>query len=293
MVALQKSISVLFLLVSAVPTSAFAKDKEPERLKPSTKWVVSYEKESCRLYRRFESGDKESELFFHFYEGSDFFGLTLAGRRFRDFGASDKVKLQFGPVEGEQVVFFHPGTVRDTIPAYIISSINYSGDDDRVSIPIQAGQQEARREAITELRVGRPLRSPVVFELGSMAKPLAAVQQCSDDMIASWGFDPKIRNTLQRVPAPTGNPGSWMRSQDYPRDMLAERQPANVNFRLNVDEGGNVTDCFIQESTKPKEFDEAVCNAMKRRGKFLPALDAEGKAVRSFWRNTILFRLAS
>jgi outer membrane biosynthesis protein TonB len=66
-------------------------------------------------------------------------------------------------------------------------------------------------------------------------------------------------------------------------------QGAIVNFRLLVDAAGSVTGCFIQQTTRLKEFDDAVCKSISRRAKFDPALDKDGKPILSYYNNTVRF----
>ena len=73
--------------------------------------------------------------------------------------------------------------------------------------------------------------------------------------------------------------------------MLRDGYEGIVNFRLLVDQAGKPTDCEVQRSTRPKEFDDAVCRAAMRRAEFEPALDAQGKPVPSYWIATVNFRI--
>jgi hypothetical protein len=73
--------------------------------------------------------------------------------------------------------------------------------------------------------------------------------------------------------------------------MLSAGQPAIVEFRLSVSADGVPTSCHIQLTTRPKEFDAAVCDSLMRRARFTPALDAEGKPLISYYLNTVKFAL--
>ncbi len=124
-----------------------------------------------------------------------------------------------------------------------------------------------------------------------MDKPLAALSTCIDELMTHWGIDIEKHKKLSRSVVPDGNPGRWIKGNDYPTDMLHQRQPALVQFRLSVDETGAVTGCHIQKTTRPKEFDDAVCKSLTRRANFLPALDENGKPIKSFYRNTVRFQI--
>ena len=82
-----------------------------------------------------------------------------------------------------------------------------------------------------------------------------------------------------------------MKSRDYPLPMLLSGKRAIVQFRLNVDPAGKPTACHIQQSTRPKAFDDAVCKAIMRNAEFEPALDAGGSPIASYWLNTVVFHM--
>ncbi|WP_373490162.1 TonB family protein [Parasphingorhabdus sp.] len=150
---------------------------------------------------------------------------------------------------------------------------------------------DERKAAVTELTIGRPLSQPVTLKLGAMDKPLAALSECQDELMTHWGIDVEKHRNLSSLASPEGNPGRWVNANDYPSGMLARGKEAIVHFRMSVDENGDATDCHIQQSTRPKEFDEVVCRSMMKRAKFSPAIDHKGSPIASYYRNTVRFKL--
>lgn len=124
-----------------------------------------------------------------------------------------------------------------------------------------------------------------------MHAPLAALGKCIDNLLTHWGIDVEKHKTLKREAKPAESPDRWVVTGDYPRKMLDAGQPAIVNFRLSVGADGVPTGCHIQSTTRPKEFDDAVCKSVMRRASFIPALDAEGKPLASYYRNTVRFQI--
>lgn len=55
---------------------------------------------------------------------------------------------------------------------------------------------------------------------------------------------------------------------------------------LSVDERGQATDCRAVETSGTPALDETTCTIMRKRAKFQPALDHEGKpmAALTYWR---------
>jgi hypothetical protein len=62
-----------------------------------------------------------------------------------------------------------------------------------------------------------------------------------------------------------------------------------VQFRLDVDAAGKITGCHVLHRTKPDLFADLTCRSITRRAKLEPALDAEGKPVRSFSVHKVLW----
>jgi hypothetical protein len=293
----------LFLSVSVSATlsvSALAAPAEPLRLKPTSKWISDYQIDGCRLVRQFGEGEEKAIIIMSRFSPGEHFRMTLVGKPFKRQGP-DKVKLQFGTSEAEQEMDFLPGTFGQE-PSIVMTGSMRMGPltEDEIAIrkklkppmlsaPAPLGA--AREKAITYLRIGKPLKKPVILELGAMDKPMAALSTCISDLVKSWGVDPERHKNLSRYAAPTNKPNNWLTSDDYPPKMLDAKQPAIVNYRLLIDEKGAVTGCFIQQTTRPKEFDNAVCKSITKRAKFEPALDEKGTPLLSYYTSTVRFQI--
>lgn len=295
----RKIIAALIIIAAATPALAQS-GKEPLVLKPSSAWHVDYADDRCRLAREFGVGDEQTYLFFDRYGPNEYFRLTLAGKPVKTSVEKGDAELRFGPAEGEQKILFFNGYL-GTVPALIIANnmrvapataaefdaATKSDDDEWIDF---APIGEVRHKAIKYLKVGKPLKRPVTLETGSMRGPLVALDKCIDNLMTTWGIDTEKHKTLSRKVRPQQSPGRWVVSDDYPMDMLVSGQPAIVEFRLSVGPDGKPTACHIQSTTRPKKFDDAVCNSVMRRARFDPALDAAGKPLASFYRNTVRFQ---
>lgn len=85
-------------------------------------------------------------------------------------------------------------------------------------------------------------------------------------------------------PSPRGDPASWVRKSDYPLVAINQRMQGVTSFVLDVNEKGVVTHCTITGSSGYAVLDESTCNIFMTRGKFNPARDEHGAAVKSTWR---------
>lgn len=287
-------------LMALTATPAWAKN-EPLTLKPSSQWIVNYGDNSCRMMRQFGEGDQKITALFNRYGPGDSFRLTVAGKATKRI-FSEKVRIQFGPNEEAQDLLALEGTFA-TEPAIIFPAHMKvvkspeekeeaeEADDTKWSDAPPPPIEEARLAAIKEVVIGKTASRQIRLQTGAMAKPFAAFSACVDNLVASWGVDPQKDKALKQRVRPAESPGRWITTNDYPMAMLTRGQPAVVQFRMNVDATGKATDCYIQETTRPKDFDKAVCGSLMKRAHFTPALDAEGNAVPSYWRCTVRFAL--
>ena len=295
--------AIAAIVLGAVVTQPVYAKKAPLVLKPSSNWIIEYEEDSCRLIRTFGVDDEKVVAIFNRYGPNEDFRLTLAGGPVRVRSTSSRTTLQFGPVEAVQKLTFSRGSFGKDMPALIFSGTislapkppqpelrksDYSDTEETDNFREISAE---RRAATTYLSVDGSLRKPIQLALGPMDKPLGALSTCVDELMTHWGIDVEKHKKLSRSVVPDGNPGKWIIPNDYPMDMLLQRQPALVQFRLSVDETGAMTECHIQKTTRPKEFDDAVCESLARRAKFLPALDENGKAIKSFYRNAVRFQI--
>jgi hypothetical protein len=289
------------LAMTSMIFPAFGKsDKEALVLKPTSSWNIDYADDRCRLARQFGEGEQKVFAFFDRYGPDDFFKLTLAGKPMSTWAEKAEAAVQFGPAEAQQMLYFLKGTIADDMPALIFTSrarvapasaaerlaIKQRDDDEWIELAPVSAEREA---AIRYLSVGKPLRRAVILETGSLRAPMAALNKCIDNLVTHWGVDVEKHKNLTARVKPLVNPGKW--SIDYPAKMLQAGQPAIVEFRLSVGTDGKPTTCHIQSTTRPKEFDAAVCGWIMKRARFSPALDAEGKPLASYYRNTVRFAL--
>jgi len=88
-------------------------------------------------------------------------------------------------------------------------------------------------------------------------------------------------------PQPIGNPGSWITTDDYPRDALRKVAGGSVNFTLQISADGKVSDCVVTESSGNQSLDDATCALMSARARFEPAKDKDGHAIAGSFHSRI------
>jgi TonB family protein len=144
--------------------------------------------------------------------------------------------------------------------------------------------------ASNELRVaagGKQIRVPIP---GS-ARAMAALHQCIDDKLPQWGVDQTAYDALQ-VPPTDIEDYHWMSPEDYPQALLDANWAGDVIVRLNVDGSGKVTNCTVVVSSGQKSADDVSCLRAMQKGKFNPAMDADGKPTAAQRVRDVVFRIA-
>lgn len=296
-----KKFFTVFALISIATSSQAQSAKGPLQLKQTSAWNVDYADDRCRLMRQFGEGDDKVFAIFDRYGPGERFRITIAGKPVKTAVENGEATIKFGPVEGEQKLAFYKGNLGE-YPALVFQSqariapptpLEQSAIDQRKAdewIELASVGPE-RESAIRNLTITKPLRRTIIMETGPMRKPLEALGLCIDNLMASWGIDVEKHKLLTQPVKPLTSPGRWIVSTDYPVNMLSAGQPAIVEFRMSVGADGNPVSCHIQSTTRPKEFDKAVCGSLMERARFAPALDVEGKPLASFYRNSVRFAL--
>ena len=90
-----------------------------------------------------------------------------------------------------------------------------------------------------------------------------------------------------KQPQPKGSPANWATSNDYPSRALREEREGVTGFRVNVGLDGKVIDCQVTSSSGSPDLDQATCDNVRRRARFQPATDGEGKPTTGSYANRI------
>ncbi len=287
------------LLAAAVAmtasTTQAAKPLDPIPLAHVGPWEVNYDDDSCHLIGTFGSGDERIIARFTRFRPGDGFSLALIGKPMTTSASSSRTKLDFGPVVDPQEYESLNGMM-GAAPAAVFSSMTLIerpklAKGTTLAEAIKAFQfatitaeQEAAVRTLTVLpKNGKSYR----LALGPMAAPMATLRGCTNDLVRHWGLDPAEQASLTRAPAPIDNPGNWMSSRDYPTNMLRRGGNGLVRFRLDISETGSISGCHIQSTTNPDAFADLSCQLISRRGRFNPALDRNGKTIKSYFISSV------
>jgi len=80
-----------------------------------------------------------------------------------------------------------------------------------------------------------------------------------------------------------------LNDSDYPDKSIMDGHNGLVQFRLDIDAAGAVAGCYVLHRTNPDDFADLTCRLIRQRAKFSPALDRDGKPVKSFFISKVRF----
>lgn len=301
--ALALSLGPAALLFGTLLPIHAAHSKEPLRLMPSSPWNVHYSDESCRIGRHFGEDDQRITFTAISFDDSDALRFAFVGKSLKS-REDGKLRMVIHPSDRVKFADYYPAIGADNLPALILIAPQYLVMETEEQIREIKAAREAdhhnyrrapitpeQETAISHIELSGRFLPHVILETGSFGKVMEKMRDCRDQLLTDWGLDAAKHRNLSERAQPLESPGRWLRSSDYPMHLVERGQRGIVHFRLMVDEKGDVSQCKIQQSTRPAEFDDVVCKALMRRAKFSPARDSEGNFLPSYYRNNVRFML--
>lgn len=259
------SVAALPTLIVATAASAQTQPESPAK----ARWILKAEDTSCKLIRSqgfdgapaFEIGGRP---------GNDTSTMLLASAVWK----KDLVRSET-PAE----IVIVPSGERVSATAYPLSIANVKGNGLALyainksfaqSFPSAAGfTVEAKGKRLAQVAFGGADRAYKMFK------------ECEDDLLKAWGLDPVAHAALLKRPEPagTGNIAQWFSDKDYPSEASNRGVSGESVVRIKVKLDGRVGECVIAVSSGDKSLDQASCAVILKRGRFVPAIDRDGKAV--------------
>jgi TonB family protein len=86
---------------------------------------------------------------------------------------------------------------------------------------------------------------------------------------------------------PCGSMGEWTNAGDYPAEARRRGETGTSRVLVAVTEEGRPSRCTVDQASGSKALDQATCDLMMKRGRFLPPRDEAGKALPTELRFTM------
>lgn len=275
---IRKSLAMLGAL-AAVPLAGAVNPAvaDPVRFAPTSAWNVDYAEDMCALRRFFGNADRSFFLELRQRFPARHFEVALVSnglnRRDRNFRA--------GFIPGDEPDRPHRHRRLETDDGW--EGYEYSDRLDPLDEESpNAGSQAAiaRDRAIEGYLVENGFEQDVLLETGPMNAAMAAMQQCTDNLVASWGFDPEEQRALERkVDYPDGR--NWLRSIF---ETLEGHSRGNRDFSalLLIGADGHATRCVPHHGDLDDERNAGWCAYIMEELEFRPALDRNGEPIASY-----------
>lgn len=284
-------------VLSGAPASA-----ETLEIKPSSPWNVHFAEDKCRIAGFFGEGEDRHALIFEQQWPAANFGLTIAGPRLRAFRESQHTNLKFFDSQANRETKPFRGDLGEFKHALIFSSATLDPSD-------ESTQAQAEAEAESSLADGRlpgidtnfarqirfvsvkQRSSELRLMTGPMEDAFKVLNQCTEDLISTWGLDAEQQRTASRRPRWTNEDKIVPKiAKSYPQSALSIGEQGILRMRVMVDQSGKVDDCVIIQATIAKKLKSPACDAMEQ-AQFEPALDAQGQPMRSYYATSITYKI--
>jgi len=286
------------LLAAAMSLAEPAQGAPHQIFKPTGPWAMEYADQTCRLIRNFSDGNGVVTLAFEKMALGAGLSLGLAGKALRTPSTVPMARFRYNGDKSARASALVKTVLTDGRDSFIVTDVPFVPID-RMGMILRKHKPADRFEAMNSAEMAAASGATSItltygfideptFEIGPMAAPLKAMRTCVDDLVKSWGVDPQRMATMTRLADPLNSPRNWLSIEDYPDEMWHEHKGGIVPVRLVVDEYGVAQDCVVMIEPRGP-FEEAVCKGISKRARFKPALDADGKPMRSYWTRVVNF----
>lgn len=287
---LMVAFAAFFGMVDAVsaqpaPSSEFV-------LKPAGPWNLHGDKDSCKLRRGFGDGDQHVGIELVRYGPGDDMRVFLFGRPIAPLIDDPRYTIAFGdfpPLQANTALSAKDGAGIPVTIRWIggIREVDYRklAEEKSKGLPITQAITPTEEAAVRSIALSSGKLGKIVLQTGSMGPALQLLRQCTDELVRTWGADPKLE--LASRPKPRSPVQNWVDPNTIPQAAAVGNSGSMIYFRLSVDADGKVSQCGIQQVINESAFDKAICAVLMKRAKFDPARDKAGKAVPSYFRSSI------
>jgi hypothetical protein len=126
------------------------------------------------------------------------------------------------------------------------------------------------------------------FAVPQLAAGLKALDDCVLDLGSAWGLSPEQQKRIKEPPRALRE--DYLSPADYSPQELNQNINAPAMVRLWVDESGKPIDCVpLQSNGVAQGFAQKTCRVLLKRAAFTPAVDVDGRPIRSIVVYTVDF----
>lgn len=285
------------LALAASSAPALAQDPAPRVFTRTGQWQLEAADEECRIARVFTNGDQQIALALERNRADPLVRLVLVTNALTTYRTTEELGFRFEPAGDQRAARYITAEMADGQTYYNLGNILMGP----MGPPLTPGTpqpvydraaEQAFAASITAIEFNQGLTAPVRLETGSLRAAITALQACEDDLLRTWGLDWEKHQTMTRRAAPDGPASDWIPNGTIGFGDFASLSAGRNPFRVMVSAEGQPTACSAMWVSLDASKNERVCNAIMEHGRFLPALDAAGQPMASYWIVDYLFGLA-
>ena len=153
----------------------------------------------------------------------------------------------------------------------------------------QAFDDRAASIATVALNPGK--RGSVTLRTGSLDAPLKALEKCAVASLKDWGIDSAVEETIVERARPVNDTSKLLTSADYPQQAISANKESRLDVWLNLDSTGRITACRVISTFASPEINDRMCKLIQQRQTFVPAKNAAGVGVASYYAHSFAFVL--
>ena len=253
-------LSLVFAVLAL--SSAAAAAAEPKQ--PTGKWIAEFGDHQCILSRAY--GGPKDVLILAFQKLPMQAGIELNVLK------TDK---RTDSARGWARIGFPKGTSVDVA----FGAYRVAPNIRKISVRLEDESYRSVAESgVVSLSIPRELEEG--FTVPGFGAALNILDQCVVNLGEVWGISKDQQTRVGRL-AKLIEQESLFNSSDYPLGALKEDASGRTIVRHVVDEAGRPSDCVLLKSSGNKFLDLASCSKLLKRARFEPALDVQGRPMRS------------
>ena len=245
-------------LICALAVASPATGANPQiELVPAGKWRVDYADDGCVLTRPYSAAGETHKLAITFE--------PIHSKLWVRLHSPDKVR---GRDHGDTKVAVDGVPLKDAIHFNVYRDAK--GGTIREYLFKEFRRDVGGAQRMLTLDTGKYGNLSVAFD--GFPAAMKSIESCMDDLHRSMGVDPAILRSV--VIPPEGFAGKFIELPDF-------RDEFTYQMIYWVTPAGTVDECHLLAPTGKANFDKNACEQLKRKGRFMPARNAVGEAIRA------------
>jgi len=243
---------------------------------PTERWVVAGENNRCVASRNFGSGDAPVIFAMHV--------VPLRG---------DRRVVIVQPGNGSETGYFTYGIQTSLTdgprPAFATRVVSKKDQKEIISFRLDLEQIGAIEKSGELWLFGETVNRR--FRLSGVKDALTVLKECESQLVASFGMSVEEQKRMATGPTTIKPEQSYFKASDYPLSAIQKSDGGRTTVGIEVGLDGMPNRCFVVESSGTDVLDTKTCFGAKRF-RFHPALDHQGKPMRSLYFYTVQWQMA-